>query len=236
MTEIERDEIIEKAKEFFRNEVFGPHLQQGCVKASKLKSYNINPFLVKYLACFLDGDVTPRSIAKALILPRVLGTSINTAFGGKTQKMINTLFDGYGSVVSGIDIEYIDAVDGRKKYCQVKSGPQTINKDDVTTISNHFKAVRNLARVNNMNIGLEDLVIGVLYGQESDLSGNYKKLKNDYPVIVGADFWYRITGDKIFYEQLTTAIGEIALEYNGEEQLEKMINSLASEIDASELY
>ncbi|MFR9597415.1 MAG: restriction endonuclease, partial [Rikenellaceae bacterium] len=84
MTEIERSEIIEKAKDFFRDEVFKPHLENGCVKASKLKSYNVNPFLVKYLACFLEGDDSSRSIAKALILPRVLGTSINTSFGGKT--------------------------------------------------------------------------------------------------------------------------------------------------------
>ncbi len=235
MNEAERNEIIEKAKDFFREEIFKPHLENGCVKASKLKSYNINPFLVKYLACFLEGDDSPRSIAKALILPRVLGTSINTSFGGKTQKMINTLFDGYGSVVSGIDIEFIDAVDGRKKYCQVKAGPETINKDDVTTISDHFKAVRNLARVNNMNIGLDDLVIGVLYGQQSDLSANYKKLQNQYPVMTGSDFWYHLTGEQDFYEQLTNAIGEIALEYNGVEQLEEMINTLASEIDASEL-
>ncbi len=235
MTITERNEIIEKAKDFFRNEVFKPHLENGCVKASKLKSYNVNPFLVKYLACFLEGDDSPRSIAKALILPRVLGTSINTTFGGKTQKMIHTLFDGYGSVVSGIDIEFIDAVDGRKKYCQVKAGPETINKDDVTTISDHFKAVRNLARVNNMNIGLDDLVVGVLYGQQSDLSSHYKKLQSQYPVISGADFWYHLTGDQDFYEQLTNAIGEIALEYNGVEQLEGMINDLASEIDKTEL-
>ncbi len=231
MTVAERIEIIEKAKDFFRDEIFKPHLENGCAKASKLKSYNVNPFLVKYLACFLEGDDSPRSIAKALILPRILGTSINTSFGGKTQKMINTLFDGYGSVVSGIDIEFIDAVDGRKKYCQVKAGPETINKDDVTTISDHFKAVRNLARVNNLSIGLDDLIIGVLYGQQSDLSANYKKLQNQYTVITGADFWYHLTGDQDFYEQLTNAIGEIALEYNGVEQLEAMINSLASEIE-----
>ncbi|MFR9597448.1 MAG: PmeII family type II restriction endonuclease, partial [Rikenellaceae bacterium] len=145
------------------------------------------------------------------------------------------LFDGYGSVVSGIDIEFVDAVDGHKKYCQVKAGPETINKDDVKTISDHFKAVRNLARVNNMNIGLDDLVIGVLYGQQSDLSANYKKLQDQYPVITGADFWYHLTGDQDFYEQLTNAIGEIALEYNGVEQLDGMIEALAKDIEEAGL-
>jgi hypothetical protein len=51
--------------------------------------------------------------------------------------MIPEIFEGMmGSVVHGIDIEFIDAIDGRKKYCQLKSGPSTINKDDVVTIIN----------------------------------------------------------------------------------------------------
>ncbi len=132
---------MKQQKSFFRTELFNSHLDSGCKKASKLKSYNINPFLIKYLAFFLEGNDNPKSIAKALILPRILGTSINTSFGNKIQKMINVLFEGYGSVVSGIDIEFIDAIDGRKKYCQVKAGPETINKDDVETISSHFNAV-----------------------------------------------------------------------------------------------
>lgn len=54
------------------------------------------------------------------------------------------LKNSFGSMVSGIDIEFEDALDGRHKYCQVKLGPNTINKDDVVTIHNHFKDARNL--------------------------------------------------------------------------------------------
>lgn len=235
MTDIEKQEIIDKAKDFFRNELFAVHLATGCTKASKLKSYNINPFLIKYLACFLEGNDNPQSIAKALILPRILGTSINTSFGNKTQKMINTLFDGFGSVVQGIDIEFIDAIDGRKKYCQVKAGPETINKDDVKTISDHFGGARNLARTNNLDIRINDLVIGVLYGKHDELSANYKKLEREYPIYIGKDFWHHLTGDENFYSQLTDAIGEIALEYNGKEQLDTMIDALAEEISNNAL-
>ncbi len=235
MNNLNKEEIIEKAKDFFRDELFKPHAEVGCVKAAKLKSYNVNPFLVKYLACFLEGDDSSRSIAKALIYPRVLGTSINTSFGSKVQKMINTLFEGYGSVVSGIDIEYIDAVDGRKKYCQVKAGPETINRDDVSTIVNHFDAVRNLAKVNNLNIGINDLVVGVLYGEDKDLNANYKKLQHSYTVLAGADFWYHLTGDKDFYVQLSNAIGSIAVEYNGVDLLDSMVDELAAEIEESSL-
>lgn len=231
MTAAEKLEILDKAKKFFQEELFKTHLEVGCKEATKLKSYKINPFLVKYLACFLDGNDSPASLAKALILPRILGTSINTSFGKQTQKMINTLFAGFGSVVQGIDIEFTDAKDGRKKYCQVKSGPNTINKDDVKTISDHFKGVRNLARTNNLEVGLNDLVVGVLYGTPEELSDNYKKLGKEYPVYIGKDFWEHLTGDCDFYGQLTDAVGQIALEYNGKEQLGAMIDALAKEIE-----
>ncbi len=44
-------------------------------KLEKPSEFNINPFLV-CLENFLCGDAKPESIAKALIYPRVLGTSI----------------------------------------------------------------------------------------------------------------------------------------------------------------
>ena len=38
------------------------------------------------------------------------------------------LKNSFGSMVSGIDIEFDDALDGRHKYCQVKLGSNTIKK------------------------------------------------------------------------------------------------------------
>ena len=100
-------------------------------------------FLYKYLAKFLTGNDDAESIAKALIYPRILGSSITTSFGMQVQKQITTLFPGFGSTTSGIDIEFVDAIDGRKKYCQLKAGPNTINKDDIKTVVDHFKSIRN---------------------------------------------------------------------------------------------
>ena len=159
-----------------------------------MSSYNINPFLYKYLANFLTGNDKPESIAKALVLPRILGTSINTSFGMKIQSLISSLFEGLGSTTQGIDIEFIDEIDKRKKYCQLKAGPNTINKDDVVTIVNHFNGVRNLARTNNLNIGINDMIVGVIYGDHTDLSSHYKKIEQNYPVIVGQDFWHEVLG------------------------------------------
>ena len=230
MEENQRNLLLEKVKEFFKNEIVEAHIKIACKKASKISSYNINPFLVKYLANFLNGNDSPESIAKALVLPRVLGTSINTIFGNKVQKMISSLFEGMGSTTQGIDIEFIDSRDGRKKYCQLKSGPNTINKDDVKTLSDHFKAIKNLARTNNLDIRIDDLVIGVLYGEEKELSAHYKKLKNDFPVIIGEDFWHRLTGEKSFYQDLIDTIGEVAIEMDGTKILQETIDALAKEV------
>lgn len=77
-----------------------------------------------YLANFLTGNSSPKSIAKALIYPRILGTSITTSFGTNIQKFTNDVLDAFGSTTPGIDIEFIDRIDGHKKYCQMKSGTQ----------------------------------------------------------------------------------------------------------------
>ncbi len=232
MDKKEQEIILNKAKDFFRNEIVEAHIIEGCKRASKLSEYNVNPFLYKYLANFLKGNAEPRSIAEALVLPRVLGSSITTSFGMKIQKLISELFEGYGSTTSGIDIEYIDAIDGRKKYCQLKSGPNTINRDDVETIFGHFQATINLARTNNLNIGVNDMVIGVLYGEEAELSSHYKKINKKHPVIVGQEFWYRLTGNKEFYLDLINTVGEVAIEVDGTKVLEETIDILAKEIEA----
>lgn len=230
MNKKEQAKILKNAKDFFRDEIVEAHINKGCLKAGKLANYNVNPFLYKYLANFLKGDDSYRSIAEALVLPRVLGSSINTSFGMRIQKLISELFEGFGSTTPGIDIEFIDFTDGRKKYCQLKSGPNTINYDDVETIFGHFKGTINLARTNNLNIGLNDLIVGVLYGEKQELSSHYQRIDKQYHVVIGQDFWYRITGKKDFYYDLIEAIGEVALEVDGTKVLESTIDSLAADI------
>jgi hypothetical protein len=230
MKKSDRLKLIENAKVFFKDNIVEGHINKACQSASNLKNYNINPFLLKYLANFLRGNDKPRSIAEALIYPRILGSSINTSFGMKIQKMISTMFQGFGSTAKGIDIEFIDQIDKRKKYCQLKSGPNTINHDDVETIIGHFKSVTNLARTNNLDIGLQDLVVGVIYGEKSELSSHYQRIDKQYPVWVGIEFWHRLTGQKKFYFELIDAIGEVALEVDGRKSLENTISKLEKEI------
>jgi len=181
------------------------------------------------LSNFLQGNHEPKSIAKALIYPRVLGTSINTSFGTNIQKFTSCVLSSFGSTTSGIDIEFIDMIDGEKKYCQLKSGPDTINKDDVETIANHFKDVINLARTNGEKLGFNNLIVGIIYGEEENINAHYRRISTQYhyDIIVGEDFWHRLTGDKDFYADLIKAIGEVAIQADFKQDLENVIDELS---------
>ena len=225
----QKREIIAKWKTFFR-EVIAVNHMKNTTKLKNINEFDLNPFLDTYKANFLMGDSSAESKATALVYARALGTSINTSFGTNLQKFCSEILSGYASTTSGIDIEYVDFIDGKRKYCQIKAGPNTINKDDVQTIKGHFTGVRNLARTNNIDVGFNDLVVGVFYGTEADLSSHYKKIMEEYPVHIGQDFWFRLTGDETFYSALTKAVEEVAEEYDGREILEETIDALASEI------
>lgn len=183
LTEQDMGSIIEKAKDFFRNEIIPSHISKAN-ECRKLKTFRLNPFLDKYKAAFIAGNDDPKNIAKALVYPRVIGTSINTIFGNKIQKFCSTVLEGFSSTTSGIDIEFIDKLDGRRKYCQVKASTNTINAHDVDTIKNHFLGIKNLARTNNLSIGFNDLVVGIFYGTKKELNGHFKRIQKEYPVIV----------------------------------------------------
>jgi hypothetical protein len=230
MTDEERRRILDSAKQFFRTRIAENH-KANTEKLTSLAKFNINPFTHKYLAQFAFGDSSPESMAKALIYPRVLGTSISTTFGTQLQYFCNEVLATYASTTSGIDIEFVDAVDGRRKYCQVKAGPTTINADDVDTIKNHFGAIRNLARTNHVDLNITDCIVGVFYGTEGALCQSYKRIDEMYPVYVGREFWYRLTGDHDFYYSLIDAFAEVADEMDSSAMINQVITTLAHEIE-----
>lgn len=228
MDEIKKAAILGATKTWFREVIAKNHVKNTALLTDP-HQFNINPFLIKYLARFLTGRSDARAIAKALIYPRVLGSSINTSFGTNVQKFVSDVLGSFGSVIAGIDIEFIDHLDGRKKYCQVKLGPNTINKDDVETIVRHFSSVRNLARTNNLKLEYNDLIVGVLYGEPHELSAHYKKIEQEFhcPVYSGENFWERLTGDPTFYHALGDAISDVATAFDGSTLLEETIAALA---------
>lgn len=231
MTSEQQNALLINAQTWFRTIILPNHLA-NTAKLKEAKEFDINPFLASYLAVFMTGQLSPESIAKALTYPRALGSSITTSFGQNMQKFISdVLVNAFGSTTQGIDIEFTDCIDRRKKYCQVKLGPNTINKDDVATIHGHFKSARNLGRTNNVAVRQDDMVIGILYGVAGQESNQYKKLsqEHDYPLFIGKDFWHRLTGAEDFYDRLIHAISQVAQEANGKQALGDVVAALAKD-------
>ena len=230
MNKKEKEGILIRFKEWFKDSLIESH-RKNTEKLTDINKFNINPFLLYYLANYLEGNSTPTSLAKALVYPRVLGTSITTSFGTQMQTFITKVLGAYGSTTQGIDIEFIDQIDKRKKYCQLKSGPNAINQDDIKTIKDHFQGVKNLARTNNLHIDLGDLIFCLTYGEESEKNSFIKKLEKDYTVYMGKEFWQRFTGDKYFYRDLILTAGEIAKEVNMKNIVDEVIEDLSKNIE-----
>lgn len=228
MNEQQKQAIIDSGKEYFRSTVIPNHLKN--LNKLQLSSFNINPFLINYLAAYSE----PVAFAKALVYPRILGTSLNTSFGQNIQVFISQLQEvvGGASGIDGIDIEFVDAIDGRRKYCQCKAGPQTINIDDIATILGHFKKFIGKARLDRMPLQMDDMIVGVLYGEPQHLSDNYKVINSHYSVMCGAEFWEHLTGDKNFYNRLAKAFGEVVEEdgIDGSALILDKVNEIANEI------
>ncbi len=224
--------ILKKAKDWWRKEIATSH-KKNTEKLVNIDRFIINPFIWSYLSYFFEGNSSAESLARVLIYPRILGTSIVTSFGQRSQQMITKLFEGIsGSTTKGIDIEFVDKIDGRKKYCQVKAGPNVINKDDVPTIKNHFRDAMNLARTNNLQLQNSDFMFCLLYGEDSQKNTFVKEIEKDYPVVIGEDFWRRFTGDKNFYRELIEAIRSVAKESDSKLLIETVVKKLAKQVTA----
>jgi hypothetical protein len=232
MTQTEKDSILLKFKQWFKESLIESH-KKNTEKLKDINEFNINPFLLYYLSNFLEGNSEPMSLAKALVYPRVLGTSITTSFGSLMQgQFITKVLGAYGSSIAGIDIEFIDQIDGRKKYCQLKSGPNALNRDDVTTIKNHFKELQNRSRKNEGDVRIGDLVFCLIYGEKAEINSFVKELNNDFNVFIGKEFWERFTGDPHFYRDLIISAGQIANEVDMKDVVEEVIQELSVKIDA----
>jgi hypothetical protein len=229
MTEKERQEILTKFKEWFADSLIESH-KKNTMKLADISEFQINPFLLHYLANYLEGNSKPRSLAKALVYPRVLGTSITTSFGSQMQTFITKVLGAYGSATAGLDIEFVDCIDGQKKYCQLKSGPNALNRDDVKTIDDHFQSIKNLARQNRLAININDLVFCLTYGEPSEKNAFIRELEKSYTVYIGKEFWHRFTGDENFYRSLIRAAGEVANSVDMKAIVDDVISKLALQI------
>jgi len=229
-------ELLAEIVAYFEKNIFEQHITASLKVHSKLKSYNINPIVVEYLSKVLDDRYSAEGVAKALYYPRVLGTSINTSFGTRIQNMFVDLEIGSGSLIKGMDIEFTDKKDGRKKWCQLKSGPNIINSEDVKPLIRKFTDTIRLAKTNNAHLSNTDFVVGVLYGEPSELSMHYKLIDKTHPVFIGKEFWYRITGFINFYPKLVKALHLSIFNLDTKDIFKKGCEELTKEIKSSPLF
>jgi len=73
-------QILEATRDWYLSRIVESHKQRSRTFLNESK-LNINPFTVHYLAKVVGGNCDAESIARALLYPRILGTSINTSFG-----------------------------------------------------------------------------------------------------------------------------------------------------------
>jgi hypothetical protein len=119
MTPSDSNHILEMARAWYQSEIINSQIRK--VQALSINSFNINPFTAPYLSSFLTGAISADGIARALVYARVLGTSLATTFGTNLQSFISSvLSNADGSVVEGIDIEFIDKIDAAKNTPNLK--------------------------------------------------------------------------------------------------------------------
>lgn len=229
MTEQQKQAIIESGKQYFRSIIIPNHLKN--LNKLHLSSFDINPFLINYLAAFIKEDSQIIGLAKALIYPYIFDRVIDASGEQDVQSLVSQLqnITGGASSFDGIDFEFVDAVDGRRKFCQFKAGGKTISKDDIAAVLSHFKP---LISQQSSDLQFEDLVVGVLYGEKDNLSDYYKAIDTHYPVLCGSDFWQHLTGEKNFYARLLKTMGEVLDEgdFEGSELIQKPVEEIAEEI------
>jgi len=229
MKQEEKDKIIQLFKKSFEEEFIPRHII-NTKKLKDIKEFQIHPFLWRYLANYLEGNEDPETLAKVLIYPRILQSSVTTSFGIFIQKFLTTFISVLGSTTPGIDIEYTDQVDGRHKYCQLKNGPNALNNDDIKTVEDHFKDLIARGRTNHNIINSSDCVFGLIYGTRKEFNGNIKKLdRGIYSVLEASEFWLCYTGDEKFYNNLFNASAEVGKEQNMKELVENVISELSGE-------
>lgn len=204
---------------------FQVQLRSLTTDKSSLDNYTYNPLILKFLSKLFNTEITNEGLAKALFYPKVLGTSISTSFGSKIKKILYDL--GLVESTTRTGFVFVDKKDSLKKYCVLKSGPNTINSGDIETLSDRLEKVRGK---------YDSLGVAIIYGENADLNTHYQKLKDTYQVYIGKDFWERLTGYENFYQNFISALDD-RLDHinNGNHLFNIGLNTLEKEIEQSDL-
>ena len=203
-------------------------------RSANIEEHNSNPFIASYAAKAISGGLAAVDQARALVIQRAFGTGMHTSFGTQIQKAIVSLLpNASGSMIPGMDIEFQEPATDIRRYCQVKAGPYTVNRDTSEKIVDKFDKALNLAKTNGLPITNDQLIVGVLYGKHDQLSTFYKEIEKRYSVLAGASFWERLTGHEAFYDDLVTSFRKVSDNSNVDDRVEAAIKKLAAQIAKS---
>lgn len=229
------EEQKQQIKNFLKDEFVRP-IREKIEKGIKLKDFTINPFISISLSSGMCGSLSCENIAKALLYPRVFGTSISTTFGDKMQKLCTNYLGAVASGINGMDIEFEDKKEPQKVVAQLKAGPNTINSGDVKPIVEDMRAASRLLRQNRTQ-EMPTFAVCISYGEISDISSHYKNIAKEEiggqintPIYIGKDFWHRLTGNENFYNELLTLFIEAFEEEDCSEIFQSNLDSLTAEI------
>jgi hypothetical protein len=229
-------ELRQDLVNFFKEE-FAEKIKEKLMTGHDLDSFKINPLVLTALSSGVFGEQTPLNMARALLYPRVFGTSISTTFGDRMQVMCVRYLGAQASSTPGMDIEFNDKVEPRSIIMQLKAGPNTINSEDVVPIVTKMNNAYRLLQRNGTQ-SMPTFTMGITYGDISEISGHYRKIASstvgvqaNIPILIGQDFWNRLTGNSTFYAEMIALFVELFEEEDYSELLEADLNRLATEIE-----
>jgi hypothetical protein len=180
-----------------------------------LDDMKFNVLALRATATLLELD-TPESLLRYR-LAQHLERGLVTALGTTLQAVAKEIA-GQGSGVAGADIEKIR--DGRRYFIQVKSGPDTANKD----IAQNIASLLNSARARDPEA---ICLLGVCYGRADQISGiAHKELKSrGVGLLVGKAFW------EFIGEEADTMASVVGLAGNAAQALEAGSQSYGDRVD-----
>ena len=126
MTEQQKQAIIESGKQYFRSIIIPNHLKN--LNKLHLSSFDINPFLINYLAAFIKEDSQIIGLAKALVYPHIFDKVIDAS------NDIASVLCHFKPLISqpSLDLQFEDLVVG------VLYGEKDNLSDYYKTIATHY--------------------------------------------------------------------------------------------------
>lgn len=181
-------------------EIFAAYLARRVANLNKLKLDDMKFNVVQLRATGKMLDLTTPDALMRYRLAQHLERGAVTAMGGALQKIAREL-SGSGSGVAGADIEVTR--NGRRHYVQVKSGPDTANKD----IAQNIGTLLNSARARDPGAVC---VLGICYARPEQISPIVKAetQARGVELKIGREFWEFVSGDPVCLDEILELAGE----------------------------